>query len=132
MNKVNPMNIALVVNDVPSNLMLITAQLLRLNYQVVTASLKADALEIARRLAPTLIFLDLSLPDGDGIDALIQLREHAETRHIPVIVVSARSSYEDQQRVFDAGANGYLVKPYNLADLEGIAQRFLADIPEQP
>lgn len=73
-----------------------------------------------------LILLDLHLPDGRGLDLLKRLREHGKT--IPVIIITARDQISDRIDGLNAGADDYLVKPFNLAELsarvEAVARRY--------
>jgi two-component system KDP operon response regulator KdpE len=63
---------------------------------------------------PTLILLDLGLPDGDGIDLVRKLRSWTST---PIIVLSARGREDDKVAALDAGADDYLTKPFGVAEL---------------
>ena len=71
---------------------------------------------VARRL-PTLVILDLMLPGEDGLTILRRLRDSAETRKIPVIIVSAKSSEADAVRGLDSGADDYIPKPFRMMEL---------------
>ncbi|WP_377705405.1 response regulator [Pseudoduganella sp. UC29_71] len=62
-----------------------------------------------------LVLLDLGLPDGDGINLLTRLRR--ERRDLPVLILSARDALSDRLRGLDSGADDYLVKPFELAEL---------------
>ena len=119
------MNIVLVVNDEPANLVLVTTQLLLQNYQVVTASVQEDAVQLARLLSPILIVMDLVLANGDGWQAMEALQQEAELRDIPVIVISARSEVSDKERALLAGARAYLIKPYDISELNATLRQYL-------
>lgn len=67
---------------------------------------------------PTLILLDLSMPRMAGHDVLRWLREQRVLRRIPVIVLTSSNAAADIAEAYDAGANGYLVKPLRNSDLE--------------
>lgn len=66
-----------------------------------------------RRRPPKLILLDLKMPRLDGRAALRELRTHAETRHIPVVVVSSSSQQRDVRECYELGANSFVVKQLN-------------------
>ena len=119
------MNLVLVVNDEPANLVLVTTQLLLQNYQVVTASVQEDAVQLARLLSPILIVMDLVLANGDGWQAMEALQQEAELRDIPVIVISARSEVSDKERALLAGARAYLIKPYDISELNATLRQYL-------
>jgi two-component system KDP operon response regulator KdpE len=82
--------------------------------QVREAETMAQGLQEAANLKPQLIMLDLGLPDGDGVDFVQRLRSWS---HVPVLVVSARSTEHDKILVLDAGADDYLTKPFSVGEL---------------
>ncbi len=69
-----------------------------------------------RRL-PELILLDIMLPDEDGMSILCRLRARADTRHIPVILVTAKSSEIDKVKGLDSGADDYIAKPFGVMEM---------------
>ncbi len=78
----------------------------------------ADGEEGVRRAVsdhPDAIVLDVRMPKKDGMTALVELQEQEETRHIPIVMLSA--SIVDQQRALEAGARFFLTKPYQGRDL---------------
>jgi two-component system phosphate regulon response regulator PhoB len=64
------------------------------------------------RFAPDIIVLDLNLPALDGYSVLTQLRSRPQTRHIPVVVLTAKGDEENEVRVFELGADDFLSKPF--------------------
>jgi DNA-binding response OmpR family regulator len=84
-------------------------------YEAVFAASGAEALRMLEEQPPDIAVLDLRLPDTDGIDLLRRLR--ARIPALPVIITSAYVSVEPQLRALDLSHNGYLVKPFDLADL---------------
>jgi DNA-binding response OmpR family regulator len=84
-------------------------------YEAVFAASGAEALRLLEEQPPDIAVLDLRLPDTDGIDLLRRLR--ARIPALPVIITSAYVSVEPQLRALDLTHNGYLVKPFDLADL---------------
>lgn len=66
---------------------------------------------------PELILLDIMLPDEDGMEILKRLRSRAETRRIPVILVTAKASEIDKVRGLDAGADDYIAKPFGVMEM---------------
>ena len=75
------------------------------------------ALELAREDNPDLILLDWMLPEVTGIEVCRRLKSTAETRGIPVIMISARSEEVDRVRGLETGADDYVVKPYSVVEL---------------
>jgi len=82
-------------------------------YRVVEAGNAAEALELARAHQPRLILLDVALPDHDGFWVCRSLRNNPATAHIPVIMLTAMSLPSDRQQAMEAGADGYIVKPFS-------------------
>lgn len=117
----------LIIEDEPSLSRLLSTALQAEGYRVTTA-MRAD--EALARLAvdtPSLILLDLGLPDRDGLSLLPDLRARSTAQ---VIVVSARSQEVEKIAALDAGAVDYLTKPFGVAELLArlrVASRRLAD-----
>ena len=84
------------------------------NYRYLTASTASDALMQITSHNPDVIFLDLGLPDMDGVDLIRKIRTWSVT---PIIVISARSEDTDKIEALDAGADDYLTKPFSVDEL---------------
>jgi diguanylate cyclase (GGDEF)-like protein len=93
------------------------ASLLAEHWDVSTFGDGAAALEAARRRVPDLVLTDVVMPGLDGFGLLRALREDAQTRAVPVIMLSARSAEEARVQGLDAGADDYLVKPFGAQEL---------------
>jgi CheY-like chemotaxis protein len=89
----------------------------RADVDVIPAMQGRLGLELAREHAPALVLLDLHLPDIGGEHVLRRLREDPVTASIPVVIVSADATKGNIQRLLTAGANAYLTKPINVAEL---------------
>ena len=76
-----------------------------------------EGIKLAEYWDPDTILLDLMMPEMNGIEVCRKLRENENTAHIPIIVVSALDSIEDKVRAFEAGADDYIVKPYENDEL---------------
>jgi CheY-like chemotaxis protein len=72
---------------------------------------------------PCGILLDLKLPRRSGLEVLAWVRKHAPLRQVPVIILTSSYQDEDVRSAYDLGANSYLVKPVDLADLETMMAR---------
>jgi CheY-like chemotaxis protein len=82
----------------------------RADFEVLVAGTLAEALKLAASGGPSAILLDLSLPDGSGIDALLRLKSDPGTADIPVVVWSGRDVVEAGARASAAGAVAYFEK----------------------
>jgi two-component system, cell cycle response regulator DivK len=80
-------------------------------YRVLAADNGDDGLKAARETGPDLILMDISVPGTDGIRATEQLKQDPETRHIPVVIITAHPYGSVGRRAVDAGCDGYLTKP---------------------
>lgn len=90
----------------------------RANYQTRVAYRGQDALELALETpSPDLILLDLMLPDLPGTEVCRRLRQDERTRHIPIIMVTARTEEIDRVVGFEVGADDYVTKPYSNREL---------------
>jgi two-component system KDP operon response regulator KdpE len=112
--KASPVTRVLVVDDEPQILRVLRINLVARQYEVFTAATGAQALESAKSDHPDLVILDLGLPDLDGVEVIRRLR--AWTR-VPVIVLSGRVDSHDKVGALDAGADDYVVKPFNVDEL---------------
>lgn len=97
----------LVVDDVATTRALHRGLLAR-QFDVLTASSGAEALETCRRHRPDLVLLDISMPGMDGVEACRRLREWSD---VPVIFATSYETLEEQMRAYDAGGNDIIVKP---------------------
>lgn len=104
----------LVVEDDKAVRNLIATTLEMQNYPFVTAETGQAALLAATTQNPSLMILDLGLPDMDGVDIIRRVRSWSQ---MPIIVVSARSEDADKIGALDAGADDYLVKPFATSEL---------------
>ena len=104
----------------------VSSILVQNRYEVFTASDGRQALDAIHELKPDLVILDLIMPYRDGYEVLRLLREKKETRKIPVIILSAKSREEDVIRGLEAGAEDFMVKPFNALELVARARKILA------
>lgn len=99
-------------------------------FDVVEARNGSEAIEMARRLRPDLVFLDLMMPGVDGWDVLHALKTDDDLASIPVILLTAKSGEEDQMRGWQEGILEYVSKPFNPLSLAEWARR--AMVPRDP
>ncbi len=106
--------LALIVEDSPQASALLRMYVESAGYQTAVAANGSDAIDMAKRLRPNVITLDLMLPVRDGWQVLKDLKRHPLCRHIPVIIVSIA---DEKNLGFSLGAVDYFVKPVNKDDL---------------
>ncbi len=104
----------LVIEDDKSVRNLISTTLKINNYNYDTAESGNSALHLMTSIKYDIVFVDLGLPDIDGIDIIKKYREFSTT---PIIVISARNNDEDKIEALDAGADDFLTKPFNIDEL---------------
>ncbi len=108
---------ALVVDDSATELANIKAILSDAGYMVVTASNGRESLDKARAEKPSIIFLDIVMPDMDGYEACRSLMQDPETKGIPVVFVSSKAQKADKIWGQMQGAKGYVAKPFTAAQI---------------
>ena len=104
----------LIIDDEVQILRLLEITLRTADYRILEASTGKEGLQMAAMHPPDLILLDLGLPDADGQNILINLREWFFS---PIIILSVRNSEDEIIRALDNGANDYLVKPFRTGEL---------------
>jgi len=102
----------LLVDDEDSLRKVMTDLLVRDGFDVVEARNGVEALDQVDRHAPDVVVLDLNLPGMDGYSVLSELRARSATRHVPVIVLTAKGDEDNEVRVFELGADDFLSKPF--------------------
>jgi PAS domain S-box-containing protein len=108
-----PNTAVLVAEDNRSNMEVATAFLERAGYRVIQAWTAEEAIRQAKTEVPHLILMDVSLPDTDGLTATRILKRDPQTKHIPVVAVTAHAMEDDEDRCLKAGCSAYIPKPIN-------------------
>ena len=90
---------------------------LRAHYQMRIANSGTDALNLARRAPPDLIILDILMPGMDGLQVCREMRRDPLLKSVPVLFLTARGRVEDRIDGFEAGADDYMVKPFDVREL---------------
>ncbi len=117
--------LVLVVDDNEDNLLLLSFLLEQLGCTIITAADGQTAIDVAQSYQPSLILLDMMLPDFDGLEVLSRLRHNPLTTPIPVIAVTAMARPEDRERILSAGCEEYVTKPYIVDELEILLRRYI-------
>jgi twitching motility two-component system response regulator PilH len=113
----------LVVDDSPSERALLSQTLQRAGYEVLTAQDGDTALQMARSHPLALILLDIMMPGKNGFQVCRQLKADERTKHVPVVIVSARDQPPDKFWGLRQGADEYLTKPFDPGRLVEVVQR---------
>ncbi len=94
-----------------------TAEILELNgYMIVKARDGMEGFVKAMDVLPDLILCDVMMPNCDGYDFLVRIKK-SHLSHIPVILLTARTEIEDENRGIALGANGYITKPFEISEV---------------
>jgi two-component system KDP operon response regulator KdpE len=104
----------LVVEDEAPMLRILRLALVEQNYHVLEATTGQRAIALTFERKPSLVLLDLGLPDMDGVEVARHIRECSQ---VPILVLSARSAEDDIVEALDRGANDYVTKPFHEAEL---------------
>ena len=106
----------LIVDDEPQ-IRSVISDLLCDEYTPLEAENGAEALAVARQHRPSIILMDISMPELNGIEACERLRQDPKTKHIPVIMLTAVGQRENRIRCFSSGADDFIVKPFDAEEL---------------
>ncbi len=115
----------LVVEDNEKNLKLVRDLLRLRGYQVLEGRTAEQGLRLAAECQPSLVLMDIQLPDLDGASALQRLRADPATARIPVVALTAFAMKEDRERFLAAGFDGYLPKPIDIRALADQVRGFI-------
>lgn len=107
----------LVVDDEPDLVRILEFGLRAAGYQVEIAADGQEGLKKAREIRPDIILLDLMLPKLDGYKVCRLLKFDERYRHIPIIILSARTQEGDQALAKEMGANRFITKPYEFSEI---------------
>lgn len=118
----------LVIEDNADNLELVRFLLQNAGHEVYTARDGRTGLQAAFDKMPDLILLDLAIPEVDGWEAARQLKENAETRHIPLVALTAHTLPGDRRKAMEAGCDGYLPKPIDVPNFPAEVEKYLAKV----
>jgi two-component system, cell cycle response regulator DivK len=107
----------LVVEDNELNMKLFNDLLQATGYETLKAHTGEEAVDLAMSHVPSLVLMDVQLPGMDGAETLARLRCDERTAVIPVLALTAQAMHGDRARFLEAGFDGYLSKPVDVAEL---------------
>jgi CheY-like chemotaxis protein len=98
-------------------------------YEIAEARDGDESVELARRLEPDLIVLDIMMPGRSGVDVLGELRRDPRFRETPVVMLTARAQAADREAASRAGADYFLAKPFSPKQLASVVEDLLGGLP---
>lgn len=115
----------LIIEDNEQNLYLATFLLEKGGYEIVAARTGPEGIELASRIQPAQILLDIQLPGMDGFEVLERLRNNPQLDHVPITAVTSHAMVGDRERCLAAGCKGYIEKPIDPDTFLADVQRYL-------
>ena len=122
----------LYIEDNPINVDLVRKMLHKLAYEVLNAEDAITGLDMAHQEKPDLILMDVNLPGISGIEATQRLKADPMLAHIPVIGLTADDTITTRRRMQSVGCDGFLLKPFRIAELHKVVGQFLRTGSTQP
>ena len=110
-------DVALIVDDVPENLALLSDALSEAGYSVLVATDGMSALELLQRVTPDIILLDAVMPGIDGFETCRRIKQMEAVRHVPVMFMTGLTETEHVVQGFEAGGLDYVTKPIAPAEV---------------
>ncbi len=107
----------LIVEDESKNMTLIRDLLQASGYKTIEATDGEQGVELAKASKPDLILMDIQMPVMDGLEATRILKADTTTKDIPVLALTSYAMKGDEERILEAGCNGYLAKPFDIQEL---------------
>jgi CheY-like chemotaxis protein len=120
----------LLVEDNPINQKVAMRMLINLGCRVDLAGTGKEAIDMLEVIPYDLVFMDVQMPEMDGLEATAAIRAHqdADWAPVPIIAMTAHAMVGDRERCLAAGMDGYVSKPVKVADLERVLRRHLARV----
>jgi len=122
----------LIADDEPTVRQLLELVLTGQGYEVSLATNGAQLVRMAQERVPDLVLVDLMMPQMDGYEAIRQLRNDTRTAHLPMLILTAKSTLDDVVTGFETGADDYITKPFNIPELLARIKGHLRRASQQP
>ncbi|KKB09678.1 response regulator transcription factor [Devosia chinhatensis] len=117
----------LIAEDEPSILESLDFILRRAGWTIESVTDGDAVLDCVRKSLPRVLVLDVMLPKRSGFDVLKQLRASAETRDLPVLILTAKGQQQDRRIAEELGADRFVTKPYSNAEVVGAVRQLLGE-----
>ncbi len=117
----------LVADDDPDILSIVSMSLETQDYTVYKATNGREAVDLARQHLPDLILMDMMMPVLSGYEAVGELKADATTKDIVIVGLSAKAMATDMERATDVGIDGYITKPFRIAQILTVVESYLTD-----
>ncbi len=115
----------LVADDDPDILSIVSMSLETQGYTVHKAVNGREAVDLAKAHHPDLILMDMMMPVVSGYEAITELKADAGTRDIVIVGLSAKAMATDMERATDVGVDGYITKPFRIAQVLSVVESYL-------
>ena len=119
-------NAILVADDDPDILSIVSMSLETQGYTVHKATNGREAVDLARQHHPDLILMDMMMPVVSGYEAVGELKADATTKDIVIVGLSAKAMATDMERATDVGIDGYITKPFRIAQVLSVVESYLS------
>jgi CheY-like chemotaxis protein len=124
-DKISEPTSIMVADDDPINMLLITEVLRRMGFEVIQVSNGREALERLPHCEPSIIFMDVNMPEMDGYTTTRHIRQMPEPWcNLPIIALTADAMKGDREKCLEAGMNKYISKPFRLEEIDGVLRDF--------
>jgi CheY-like chemotaxis protein len=117
----------LVADDDPDILSIVSMSLETQGYTVYKATNGREAVDLAKEHHPDLVLMDMMMPIVSGYEAVVELKADATTRDITIVGLSAKAMATDMERATDVGIDGYITKPFRIAQVLTVVENYLRD-----
>lgn len=115
----------LIVEDEKNIILSLKMYLQKEGFDIKVALNGIDALKLAQEYIPDLILLDIVIPNMNGYLVCEALKEDMDTKHIPVIFMSAKSQEKDLNKAFEVGGSDYIIKPFTHEEIKKIIDKYI-------
>jgi CheY-like chemotaxis protein len=115
----------LVADDDPDILNIVSMSLETQGYTVYKATNGREAVDLVKQHHPDLVLMDMMMPIVSGYEAVIELKADASTSDITIVGLSAKAMATDMERATDVGIDGYITKPFRIAQVLTVVESYL-------